>query len=315
MQFRDFCSRAVRAAIPDLAFRARTTRAEISGACRPPACVRLAVAAIVAGGLVAITAPSAKAQGRLDARYVAKLSGIPIGKGAWVVEINEDQFVAAATGGTSGLLRVVASGEGRSSSRGKVTNGQLIPAAFASTIVSGKKTDQVRLAIASGVVKEVSIEPEPQPNPERVPLSDSNRRGVSDPMTASLVRVPGNADPVRAEACDNTVAVFDGQMRYDIKLEFRRIETVKAEKGYQGPAVVCGIYFSPIAGHVPGRAAIKYLIAQRKIEVWLAPIAGTRTLAPFRVSVPTPLGVGTLEATQFETQSLPRLTPASAKMQ
>ncbi len=292
-----------------------SARADLWRADRLSAWMRLAAAATVAGGLVAIMAPPAHAQGRLDARYVAKLSGIPIGKGAWVVEINEDQFVAAATGGTSGLLRVVASGEGRSSSRGKVANGQLFPAAFASTIVSGKKTDQVRLGLASGTVKEVSIEPEPQPNPDRVPLSDSNRRGVSDPMTASLVRVPGNADPVRAEACDGTVAVFDGQMRYDIKLEFRRIETVKAEKGYQGPAVVCGLHFSPVAGHVPGRAAIKYLVAQRKIEVWLAPIAGTRTLAPFRVSVPTPLGMGTLEATQFETKSLPRLTPASAKSQ
>lgn len=281
----------------------------------PRAFLRLAAAVGMAAVSVAILAPAAQAQGRLDARYVAKLSGIPIGKGAWVVEINADQFVAAATGGTSGLLRVVASGEGRSSARGKVANGQLIPAAFASTIVSGKKTDQVRLGLASGTVKEVSIEPEPTPNPERVPLADSNRRGVSDPMTASLVRVPGNSDPVSADACRNTVSVFDGQMRYDIKLEFKRIEAVKAEKGYQGPAVVCGLYFSPIAGHVPGRAAIKYLVAQRKIEVWLAPIAGTRTLAPFRVTVPTPLGTGTLEATQFVTTTLPQVAPASVKAQ
>lgn len=263
----------------------------------------------------AIVGSTAQAQGKLDARYVAKLSGIPIGKGAWVVEINEDQFVAAATGGTSGLLRAVASGEGRSSSRGKVANGQLIPASFASTIVSGKKTDQVHIGLVSGAVKEVSLDPEPPPNPDRVPLTEANRRGVSDPMTGSLVRVPGNGDPVSADACRNPVAVFDGQMRYDIRLEFRRIENVKAEKGYQGPAVVCGLYFSPIAGHIPERAAIKYLVNQRKIEVWLAPIVGTRMLAPFRVSVPTPLGVGTLEATQFLTSALPRVSPAGAKTQ
>jgi hypothetical protein len=173
----------------------------------------------------------------------------------------------------------------------------------------------VRIGLVSGAVKEVSLDPEPPPNPDRVPLTEANRRGVSDPMTSSLVRVPGNGDPVSADACRGPVAVFDGQMRYDIRLDFHRIENVKAEKGYQGPAVVCGLYFSPVAGHVPGRAAIKYLVAQRKIEVWLAPIAGTRTLAPFRVSVPTPLGMGTLEATQFETKSLPRLTPASAKSQ
>ena len=44
----------------------------------------------------------AQAQGRLDARYVVTLAGLPIGKGAWVIDIAEDQFTAAASGSTSG---------------------------------------------------------------------------------------------------------------------------------------------------------------------------------------------------------------------
>ena len=35
------------------------------------------------------------------------------------------------------------------------------------------------------------------------------------------------------------------------------------------------------------------------MEVWFAPIAGTRVLVPYRVTVPTPLGTAMLEATQF----------------
>ena len=35
------------------------------------------------------------------------------------------------------------------------------------------------------------------------------------------------------------------------------------------------------------------------MEVWLAPIAGTRVLVPYRISIPTPLGLGVLQATQF----------------
>ena len=37
----------------------------------------------------------------------------------------------------------------------------------------------------------------------------------------------------------------------------------------------------------------------RDIEVWLAPIAGTRVLVPFRAQGPTPIGPAVLEATQF----------------
>ena len=94
-------------------------------------------------------------------------------------------------------------------------------------------------------------------------------------------------------------------MRYDLKLDYKRIETVKADKGYQGPALVCAIYFAPISGYIADRAAIKYLIEQRKMEVWLVPLAGTRVLVPFKVKIPTPLGNAVLEATQFTVTAMP----------
>jgi hypothetical protein len=59
------------------------------------------------------------------------------------------------------------------------------------------------------------------------------------------------------------------------------------------------VYFVPVAGFVPTRAAIKYLVSQREMEVWLAPVGGTRVLVPFRVSIPTPIGQGVMQATQF----------------
>jgi hypothetical protein len=37
------------------------------------------------------------------------------------------------------------------------------------------------------------------------------------------------------------------------------------------------------------------------MEVWLVPIAGTSVLAPFRASLPTPFGLGLVQATQFVT--------------
>ena len=56
-------------------------------------------------------------------------------------------------------------------------------------------------------------------------------------------------------------------MRYELKLDFKRMEHVKAEKGYHGPVVVCAIYFTPVAGYIPDRPVIKYLAAQRNIEI------------------------------------------------
>ncbi len=79
-------------------------------------------------------------------------------------------------------------------------------------------------------------------------------------MTASLMRTPGTGDPLSPEACQRTVAIFDGRLRYDLQFAFKRMDKVKADKGYAGPVVVCAVYFSPIAGYIPSRAAIRYIV-------------------------------------------------------
>jgi hypothetical protein len=253
------------------------------------------------------------AQGKLDARYTVTLGGLPVGRGAWVIDISDDHFSAAASGATAGLMRVFTSGQGQSASRGTVSGGQLVPSTYSSSIVTDQKYDEVRMVISSGTVKEFVAEPPNTPSPNRVPVTEAHRRGVSDPMTASLMRVPGNGDTFVPQACPRKLAVFDGRMRYDLQLSFKRLDQVRAEKGYQGRVVVCAVHFSPIAGHIPDRAAIKYLAELRDMELWLAPIAGTRVMVPYRVSVPTPIGVGVLQATQFV--SVPQPSRATAKTQ
>jgi hypothetical protein len=266
----------------------------------------------LAGLTLAIASP-AQAEGRLDARYTVTLAGIPIGKGAWVVDISSDQYTAAASGATAGLMRVFASGRGSGASRGSMVNGTPVPSSFAASI-SSDKTEEIRMTLGSGGVKDYVITPSLPPDPDRVPLTEAHLRGVTDPMTGSLVRVSGAGDLVGPQACQRPTQIFDGRMRYTLKFAYKRIEQVKAEKGYQGPAVVCAVYFVPLAGYIPSRSALKYLQEQRDMETWLAPIAGTHLLVPFRMSVPTPLGSGVLQATQFVSAPQPPRA-ATAKTQ
>jgi hypothetical protein len=271
-----------------------------------------ALGGLCTGACLLLAAPSAFAQGKLDARYEATLAGIPVGKGAWTIDIADDAFSAAASGGTSGLLKAFAGGSGPGAAQGRVVNGALVSTNYSATTTTSKKSEAIRIVMSNGNVKEYAIEPEPPVDPDRLPITDAHRRGVYDPMTGSMLRVPGSGDPLSPEACRTGAAIFDGRMRYDLKLDFKRMETVRAEKGYHGPVVVCAVYFSPVAGYIPDRPVIKYLAAQRNIEITFAPIAGTRILVPFRMVIPTPLGTAMLEATQFITQASP---PRVAKTQ
>jgi hypothetical protein len=252
------------------------------------------------------------AQGRLDAQYEATLAGIPVGSGAWVVDIADDQFSASVSGGTAGLLKAFASGSGTGAAQGRVVGGALIATNYVASTTTSKKIESIHIVLANGNVKEYGIEPQPPVDPDRIPVTDAHRRGVYDPMTGAMLRVAGTGDPLTPDACRTGAAVFDGRMRYDLKLDFKRMDNVKAEKGYRGPVVVCALYFTPIAGYIPDRPVIKYLAAQRNMEIAFAPIAGTRILVPFRIMVPTPLGNAMLEATQFITQATP---PRVAKTQ
>ncbi len=260
---------------------------------------------------------SAFAQGTLDARYEVTLGGVSFGRGAWHIDVRDDQFTSAVSGTTTGIMRMFSTGRGTSASRGAVvTGGALNASSYSSSIATTQKYDEVRMQLASGTVKQYMAEPPNSPDPERVPVQEAHRRGVLDPMTAAILRVPGSGDTFVPQACNRKLAIFDGRMRYDLQLAFKRLDRVKSDKGYQGTVVVCAVSFVPVAGHIPSRPVIKYLADLRQTELWLAPIAGTRLMVPYRVTLPTPLGQGVLQATQFVTAAQsPRLTPTSARSQ
>ncbi len=282
---------------------------------RLAACRRLLGAGIVAGlAFVGAAFDAAQAQGKLEARYTASVGGIPLGKGAWVIEISDTQYTTAASGRVTGVLRAVTSGEGSVAARGILSGGHPVPSSYAVHVTSDDKTDEVRMAFNAGTVKELVAEPPFAPTPDRVPVTEAHRKGVIDPMSAGLMPVGGTGDVLVPEACQRTLPIFDGRQRFDLTMAFKRVDKVSADKGYQGPVVVCQVTYQPLAGHRPSRYAIKYLMEQRDMEIWLAPIVGTRFLVPYRIQVPTLLGSAVLEATQFVTVLQPA-RPTAAKTQ
>ncbi|MEO8320452.1 MAG: DUF3108 domain-containing protein [Bradyrhizobium sp.] len=274
---------------------------------------RLGLFFALSAGVLLVAAPGrAFAQGRVDAKYEASLSGIPVGKGSWTIEIGDDVFSASAQGGSAGLLKAFSGGSGSGASQGRIVNGALVANSYVATTTTSKKSETIRLLLANGGVKDFSIDPVPPVDADRIVVTEAHRKNVLDPMTGSMIRVPGAGEVLTPEACRTGTGVFDGRLRYDLKLDFKRMETVKSEHGYHGPAVVCAIYFTPVAGYIPDRPVIKWLAGQRNMEVVFVPIAGTRVLVPFRMTIPTPFGPAMLEATSFVTSAAP---PRVAKTQ
>jgi hypothetical protein len=250
-----------------------------------------------AAGLLTFAPTSVHAQEKREATYRATLAGLSIGTGTVTLDIGRNRYSLSGTGKTLGLMQALAGGSGEAAAQGTVHGSRLASTAYGHTIRSSRKVQSVRMGLLAGSVKQLAVEPPAKPESDLVPLTDANRRGVTDPLSAALIPAAGQGG-VAAEACAHKLPIFDGRLRFDLALSYKRHESVHAE-GYEGQAVVCGVAFQPIAGYRKDKFSIKYLRESRNIEIWFAPVAGTPFLAVYRVSVPTVLGPGVLQATRF----------------
>lgn len=270
-----------------------------------------AAALLCLGAALPAAIGAARADGRLDAKYSLTVGGVEIGRATLVAEATGTSYEIAATGRITGVLRAVSSGKGSVAARGAIGVGKVVPQVFAVAAEADGKAEGVRFAVVNNTVKELVVEPPIKPLPDRVEITDAHLINVIDPMSGAFVYVPGTVDMLSAAACDRSIPVFDGRQRYDISLSYLRVEQVKLPKGYSGPAVVCRAAYTPVAGHRPTRYTVKYMQENKEMFVWLVPVAGTRLLAPFKVSVATMIGTAILEATSFETAAKENAVPVN----
>lgn len=266
----------------------------------------LSTALLLALLLAALAAGRAEAGATLEARYAVTFSGVTIGQGALVAEVNEEGYSAAGSAAVAGLLKMITGGKGTAAARGQFVDGRVVPISYSGNSESKSRSQEVRLSGAAGAIEEVHVEPKRPPRGDEVPLKEEHRKNVLDPMSALLMPVAGDGNPTGPEACNRTLPIFDGEYRYDLVFSFERIDMARDAKGYAGPLAVCRVAYRPIAGHRVNRRQVKELEANRNIFVWLAPIADTRVITPFRVSFESKIGTFVLHATHFSSQPKPR---------
>jgi hypothetical protein len=257
----------------------------------------LAAASALAFMTVAV-GDHACAEGNLDASYMISFARIRVGDLTTTIYVSNSEYAISARGHAGGVIKLLLDGEASFTTRGVIRDGHPVPRTFASKIVSNTESSDVTMALDERGVKELAAAS--QPGSDRVPVNEANRHGIVDPLTAMLFSTAAAGEGLSQEVCRHTLPIFDGQHRYDLKLAFKRMDTVKAEKGYAGPVVVCSVRYEPIAGHRPSTPLVKYLSEGGEMEMALAPVGGTRLLMPFRVSVVSALANLVIEANRFE---------------
>jgi hypothetical protein len=268
-----------------------STRTFVSGARRA---ARLG--GVLAAFVPALFAVPAQADTEFSARYSVRLAILPFtfatgnlkatipDKGRYTVDFSASGAGFKMNGKSAGVVQA----------------NMLWPVSAALDTSDSEETRKIRLALSRGRVRQEIVTPPIPYRADRVPITQEHRKNVTDPISALFMPVLSKGGPAEPGNCDRNLPIFEGTERFDIKLSYLRIEMVKTDKGYSGPAVVCRATYKAISGH-RAKSSVQYMEQNRTIEAWLAPIEGTNMLVPWRVSMGTKVGTLILQATEFTT--------------
>ena len=236
----------------------------------------------------------------LHARYRVSLIGLPIGAADASSSIDDKHYRVDLNVKLTGVASLISNLKMALASSGAVEGGAPTPLTYATTASNSHETRTLRMALASGSVRQVQYSPfwEEDKGPDHVPLTDAHRRDVLDPLSAFLLPVPANANPVGPSVCRSHVPVYDGYTRFDVSLTYVETREIN-EKGYSGPVTVCAARYTPIAGHKTTAKGTQFMAQNTDMEVWLAPVSHARVVIPYRVSLMTQVGRIVVEASEL----------------
>lgn len=245
-------------------------------------------------------ASCASAAQTLKVDYGISLAGLPLGSADLATTFEGAKYNMQMGAKLTGLAGLLTGGKGAATASGALGGPRPVPSAFAVTSRSSNDRRVVRMGLNSGNVAALEVVPPVDAKPDRVPLEETHKRGVVDPVSALIMPAAGR-DPLDRANCERTIPVFDGAARFDVVLSYSETRTVD-KPGYRGQVLVCDARYVPIAGHRSLRPSTKFMQDNKDMQVWLAPVEGTRFLIPLRISVRTMVGVSVIEASNWALQ-------------
>ncbi len=240
-----------------------------------------------------VAAPCMAAETTVKASYVATLGGFPVGSGTLEFGLAPGgDYRANLDAQVRGLASVIANRSASAKATGKAVGAQVASQAYNLAIDGGPEPNHVGMSFASGAVKQLEATELHFPGwDRRVPLLPEHKKGVVDPLAAFVLPVAAGREAMDQANCDHTAKVFDGRVRYDLRMTYGTKMEVQGKEGYSGPALVCAVAYRPIAGFRPLSPAEEKFERNLEMSIWFVPVQGGNVLLPYKVVVGTPLGL------------------------
>jgi Protein of unknown function (DUF3108) len=207
------------------------------------------IAAVLLAGL-ALAAPARAEAPAKDATlavgYTIEFWSISFGHTEYQGKFAPDSYDAKMHFETSGVVSLFWNSTIDATVNGAIAPHAITPALYDSYSQDhNSKKQRVKVTFEKDVGTTFA---DPPYNMTKYPVSDEQKKGAIDPMSAISSIFAG----VKADAknpCGTGVQVFDGRRRYDVTFSYIKDEAVKVPGVWSGTAHNCQIHYNQIAGY------------------------------------------------------------------
>jgi len=202
-------------------------------------------------------------------------------------EEQKDSYLTRMHAHTAGYLYKILKWDGNVSSTGRIKGDHLEPIVYSNLDTWQDKPKVTKLMFDKKGDIQAEFNP-PNTDKNREPVTDEQKRGALDPVTALLQML---ANVAVNQTCTGTVPVFDGKRRFDLVGEDHGLELVddKDYGTYKGPARNCSVDFTMVAGEWKDREKNRFWERENgeqgraAFHIWLASVASDLPALPVRL--------------------------------
>jgi hypothetical protein len=206
---------------------------------------RILLAAFAAS---AIAVPAAQAaDSTLGVGYSIAFWAIPFGHTHYDGTVTPTGYSARMHFETSGIVSVFWKSKIDTTVTGNIGQHTITPVVYDSYSQDRDKPMQrVKISFDKSVPETLA---EPAYNTTKYPVTDEQKKGALDPMSA-ITAILAGVKVTGRDPCGTGVQVFDGRRRYDVNFTYVKDEPVKLSNGvFNGNAHLCQIHYNQIAGY------------------------------------------------------------------
>ena len=209
----------------------------------------------------------------------SSVRGIPLAEGEVLIKLKENKYSVKVAAHSVGLFSIVLDWSQTIKSFGKIENNKFISFRYRSSDFRGKKSGHMEIDFENRPPQIISAQPDPREDVRRN-MRDSFLLQTNDPVAGIF--------NLALDQCNNTVKVFDGKRRYNIKILKKEIfildDPYLSENATE--TIQCNYEIERIAGYTKKELA-KF---PKKGKIWIKKHSKFSFFYPVKIQIKTNWG-------------------------